>query len=175
MIPSLNGKLFIKKVYIEELSAIVKSFPYQSFIMIGIGIELLGKCIEVDLQTWDTPGRSKHFFEKAINELDSFAQYRQYLTSHNLYGAYRCGLAHSSRPDYAVTLSSKNELGNLIEHNGRINLKVEDLYHDFREACQDVISRNYPPKNKLNMPFLSVPKGSTTVQQDPGNESLRPN
>ncbi|MFM9948861.1 MAG: hypothetical protein ACKV1O_13060 [Saprospiraceae bacterium] len=154
---SLTTKEFIQIVYIDQLGQIVPSFPYHSFLIIGVGIELLGKCTDESLKSWDTPGKSKHYFEKAIKDINNLASYRSYLTSHSLYTAFRCGLAHSSKPDFEVTLSSKNELGHLIERNGRINLKIEDFYSDFSNACLEVMTNPYPPTDKMNQPFLSVP------------------
>ena len=120
------------------------------------------------ITSWDTSRKSKCYFEKAINEINSLFKYHQYLASHNLYVAFRCGLAHSSKPDYAVTLSSKQELGHLIEHNGRINLKIEDFYQDFKNACLEVVENNYSISDKMNQPFLSVPgpqfKSGTNIQ-----------
>jgi len=154
---TLNTKEFIKTVYVNELSRMIPDFPYISFLVIGVGIELLGKCVDSGLATWNTPSRSKCYFEKAIKEINSLSKYRQYLTSHKLYVAFRCGLAHSSKPDYMVTLSSKQELAHLIERNGRINLKIEDFYNDFKNACLEVVEQSYPASDKMNQPFLSVP------------------
>ncbi len=45
----LNAKEFIRTVYIDELTRMVSDFPYHSFLVIGVGLELLGKCIDSKL------------------------------------------------------------------------------------------------------------------------------
>ena len=160
----LTPKDFIQTVFIDELGQLVNSHPYISFITIGIGIEFLGKCIDTNEQDWNKPGNSGRHFKKTVNELTSLSKYRPFLNSHKLYKSFRCGLAHAAAPNYCVTLSSKNESGNLTILNNRLNLKIEDLYADFKNACLEVINRNFALTDKMNTPYLEVPDISPNSQ-----------
>ena len=33
---------------------------------------------------------------------------------------------------------------------GKVNFNIDELYADFKFACQDVMSRTYPVQNKMN-------------------------
>ena len=146
---------FIKSVLIDEIGSMIEGHPYISFIVMGIGIEYLGKCIDKSLSDWNVSGRSARDFKKAIKTIPSLKKYEPYLSSHDLYGSFRCGLAHAVSTKMSITLSSKNEQGHLIETNGRLNLKVEDFYTDFKTACEFVKNDNYPVNNKMNRDLLS--------------------
>lgn len=159
----LNVKNFIQSVLIDEIESMLDEHPYISFIVMGIGIEFLGKCIDRQLTDWNTPGRSKRDFKNAIKTIHSLQKYTQSLTTYDLYGSFRCGLAHTISPKFKITLSSKNELAHMVEHNGSLNLKVEDFYKDFKEACEFVINDNYPEGDKMNSDFLEVPGDSFNI------------
>jgi len=148
---------FIQSVLIDELGSMIEKHPYISFIVMGIGIEFLGKCIDRSLNDWNVSGRSSSDFKNAIKTITSLNKYEPYLTTHDLYGSFRCGLAHAVSPKASITLSSKNEQGHLIETNGRLNLKVEDFYNDFKVACEYVKNDNYPDGDKMKRDFLEVP------------------
>ena len=157
---TLTPKIFIQSVFIDELESMIINHPYISFMVMGIGVEFLGKCIDKDLRDWNVSGRSRRDFERAIKTIPSLNKYRTYLTTYDLYGSFRCGLAHAASPKFLITLSSKEELGHLVESNGRLNLKVEDFFADFKAACLHVINDTYPNGNKMEIPFLSVPGDS---------------
>lgn len=148
---------FIQTVLIKELGELVDTHPYLSFVLIGIGIEFMGKCIDTNLTDWNVSGRSKCDFENAIKTIPSLKRYETYLTSHQMYSSFRCGLAHAVSPKVQITLSSKQEMGHLIENNGRLNLKIEDFYQDFKDACNYVMTQTYPAGDKMNADFLEVP------------------
>jgi hypothetical protein len=153
----MQPKDFIRTVFMSETGQIVNNHPYISSMIIGIGIEFLGKCIDTGEQDWNKQGNSKKHFNLAINRLDSLAQYRPYLDTHDLYISFRCGLVHAAFPNYLITLSSKNEAPNLILSRNRLNLKIEDLYQDFYNACNEVINMTFTNTDKMNLPFLQVP------------------
>ena len=153
----LKTKEFIQAVFIQEVGELINGHPYISFMVMGIGIEFLGKCIDSTLLTWNVSGRSKVDFEAAIKIIPSLTKYEPYLTSCDLYSSFRCGLAHAASPKFKITLSSKGEMAHLIEENNRLNLKVEDFYSDFKAACEYVINKTYPTGDKMNNPFLEVP------------------
>jgi hypothetical protein len=154
---TLKPKDFIKSVLIEEFGSMIDKHPYISFIVMGIGIEFLGKCIDTNLSDWNESGRSKRDFENAIKSIPSLQKYKPYLTTHDLYGSFRCGLAHAVSPKIKITLSSKKEKGHLVDENGRLNLKVEDFYKDFKLASEYIINNSYPSNDKMNGDFLQVP------------------
>lgn len=154
---TLTAKEFIQKVLIDELGSMIKTHPYMSFIIMSIGIEFLGKCINRGRVDWNLGGRPTVDFEKAINDIPNFERYRIYLTTHDLYDSLRCGLAHSVAPKGKVTLSSKEEAPHLTVFGNSVNLKVEDFYKDFKEACEYVIIQTYSETDKMNGAFLYVP------------------
>ena len=153
----MQPKDFIKTVFIDELGQIISTHAYISFMVIGIGIEFIGKCIDTQVQDWNQQGNSKKHFKKAITDLQAFAKYKPYLNTYKLYHSFRCGLVHAAVPKFQVTLSSKNEAPNLGIFNNRLNLKIEDLYQDFKSACNEVINKNFANNDKMNSPYLQVP------------------
>jgi len=156
---TLSPKEFIQQVFINELEDIIEKHPYIAFMIMGIGIEFLGKSISAEDADWDVEGKSRRSFEKAIKTLSSLKKYEPYLDKdgHDLYGSLRCGLAHAAKPKYKITLSSKNEAPNLSEFGGRVNLRCEDFYSDFKEACEEVIAMNFTGGDKMNYGFLTIP------------------
>jgi len=157
---TLNGKEFIKTFLIDGLSKMINDYPYFSFIIMGIGIEFLGKCVNEKRKNWTKRGKSEKDFKKAINDIPSLQKYSCYLDedTYDLYGSFRCGLAHSIAPNYIITLSSKDELPHLEVKGGRVNFKVEDFFNDFKEACNFVLGLSDDPENKINQPFLEIPE-----------------
>lgn len=162
----LNPKEFIQSVLIDEIQSMLIMHPYISFIIMGIGIEFLGKCIDTNLSDWNVTGRSKKDFQNAIKTIPSLKRYETYLVPYDLYGSFRCGLAHAVSPKFMITLSSKNEQAHLVINNGRLNLKVEDFFTDFKNACEYVIKSTYPTTDKMNSDFLKVPGNSFNVGTD---------
>lgn len=153
----LKPKDFIHSVLINEIGSLIDPHPYISFILMGIGIEFLGKCTDTNLKEWDVSGRSKRDFENAISTIPSLLKYQPYLSTYDMYNSFRCGLAHSVIPKQKITLSSKYEMEHLMQKNGRLNLKVEDFYADFKIACEYVINQTYSQTDKMSGGFLEVP------------------
>lgn len=153
---TMTPKEFIQQVLINEVGEIHLKYPYISFATIAIGIEFLGKCLSNE-EDWNKSGQSKIDFEYAINNLTSFTKYRPLLTSHGLWTSLRNGFLHSFVPKNTLTLSSKDEMAHLIEHSGKMNLKCEDMYLDFKSACEEVLSMTTFSSNKMELPLLFVP------------------
>ncbi len=152
----MTPKEFIDTVLINEVGAIHLQYPYITFAMMAIGIEFLGKSLN-SYEDWNQGGRSKEDFELAINSLNSFHRYRPLLASHNLWTSLRNGFLHSFVPKNTLTLSSKNETGHLVAITPtKINLRCEDLYADFKRACQEVIAMTNFQSNKLSLPLLEL-------------------
>jgi hypothetical protein len=157
----MTPKEFINQVFIIELETIVNSNPYIAFAIMATGIEFLGKCLDTEAKHWNVSGKSKSNFELAVNNLQSLRKYRPYLKSHKLWDSLRNGFAHSFVPKYSLTISSKNESPNLIVHTGgeRLNLKCEDFYLDFKNACIEMLNIEFKDKqDKMNRQLLSVPE-----------------
>ena len=156
----LNTKDFIRAVFIDDLDGIMAiDKPYLCFIIMANGIEFLGRCINSS-QNWEEDKVSSARFREAIENMPSLTKYRQYLSgngSYDLYGSLRCGLSHSAKPDYEITLSSKDEAPHLQINAGRLNIKCEDFHVDFKDACNHVIRKHFPAADKMNQPFLHVP------------------
>jgi hypothetical protein len=139
------------------MGKLIHTNPYISFILMGIEIEFLGKCNDTTLAEWNIPNRSNKDFGNAIKNIPSLQKYIPYLTSHQMYDSFRCGLAHALSPKSPITLSSKEEMKHLLEHNGRLNFRVEDFYEDFKNACTYIINKDYPTDDKMNKDFLNIP------------------
>jgi hypothetical protein len=166
---TLKPKDFIKSVLIDELGTMVNGHPYISFIIMGIGIEFLGKCLATTRNDWNESGHSGADFTNAIKTIPSLKKYESYLQTHKLCDSFRNGLAHAISPKHPITLSSKGELGHLVEQSGRLNLRVEDFYNDFRLACEHIINMSFASGDKMNVNFLQVPE--TTFNSGTGFSS----
>jgi hypothetical protein len=149
-------KDFIQIVFIDQLGEVVRDKPYISFITLGVGIEFLGKCISSHEKHWHKGGQEKTF-NLAINSLHSFQIYRQYLAPYKLYFYLRTGMAHAFLPHKHLTLSSRLDQDKhlTIDSKNRLNIKCEELYDDFKNACKEVIAMNFlDPVDKMNKPIL---------------------
>lgn len=134
----------------------IKPTPYISFAILAIGIEFLGKCLNTNENDWNK-GRSDLNFKKAINELVAFEEYRDKLDKYELHDSLRNGFAHSFVPKGTISLSSKDEDENFKVTDGKLNLRCENLYKDFKNACIEVINMRFARNNKMNKPLLKVP------------------
>ena len=159
---TMNPKDFINTVFVHETGDLANSHHYIAFMVMGMGIEFLGRCLDSAAEEWHEEMVSRKRFEEAVNKLKALEKYRELIgknTPFDLYGSLRCGLVHSGAPKYEITLSSKGEMGHMVKHTdgNRINLRCEDFYVDFKQACEEVINHNFPDKDKMNKSFLSVP------------------
>jgi hypothetical protein len=168
---TLSPKDFIQQVFINEVGDLVDKHPYIAFMIMGIGIEFLGKCLENSDIDWNVTGKSAASFNKAVKSLASLKKYEPYLAknSYYIYSSLRCGLAHAAKPKHQITLSSKNEMSHLTIWGDRLNLRCEDFYLDFKLACEEVISKTFPTSDKMNYGFLKIPNLQMNVD---GNSSM---
>lgn len=147
-------KQFIQTVLITELESVVKTSPWLGFICISSGIEFLGKCIDTDYPSdWNQPGRSRPNFKDAIEKLNALTKYRPLLTRPNfdLYSEFRCGLVHACAPKDNISLShGTEEKPTILGQTGEINFNADELYEDFKSACEEVINMNFAQPNKMN-------------------------
>lgn len=157
----MQPKEFIQTVLINEVGDIHKRYPYISFAIMAIGIEFLGKCLN-EYEDWNESNRSKKDFELAIDNLESFRRYRSLLVDYTLWTSLRNGFLHAFSPKSTITVSSKEETPHLvIVAPGRINLKCEDFYVDFKSACEEVIKMETFNSLKMTQPMLEVPSYPT--------------
>ena len=128
-------KEFIRSTLIEEIGEITKTNAYLSFVLIAIGIEFLGRCIDDSAKNWNKRKVSEKAFDSAIKKL--MPKYRPY----RLYPLLRCGLAHYLAPQKGLVLSElKHGTVNLsVASDGTLTLNIEDFYNDFKCACEKVI------------------------------------
>lgn len=147
-------KHFIQQVLINELVDVVKASPWLGFICISSGIEFLGKCLDTDYPTnWNQSGQSRKNFKEAIEKLNALSKYRQLLSRPNfdLYSEFRCGLVHACAPKDNVSLShGTEEKPTIITQSGEINFNADELYNDFKIACEEVINMSFTSPNKMN-------------------------
>jgi hypothetical protein len=153
----MNPKEFIKTVFVDELKSLIDTKPYISFMIISIGIEYLGKCINKEISNWQQEGKSKKNFEKAILEIPSLKKYSIYLEKYKFYDSFRCGLVHAASPKFQITFSREGQTNHLEENNKQLNLKIEDFFKDFEDACNYVIELEFSHEDKMNQGFLSIP------------------
>ena len=60
-----SGKEFIREYLIGKIGKLKDSEPYIAFLMMSIGIEFLGKCLN-DKHDWDVSNMSESDFNLAI-------------------------------------------------------------------------------------------------------------
>jgi len=166
----MTARNFIETLFVHQVGEIEPTQPYIAFMIMGIGIEFLGKCLNPG--KFNEEGVSRLRFEEAINQIPALSKYIGLVgknSKFDLYSSLRCGLAHVAAPKYPITLSSKNEMPHLEVHdNGnRINLRCEDFYADFRQACEEVIKMPAQVEQKLSQPFLSVPDAEIGLDKLP--------
>lgn len=152
---------FIKDVLIDELSCVVKISPFLAFITIGSGIEFLGKCIDDSFPIdWDKSGRSPINFNNAICSIPSLNKYKSLINradGFDLYDKFRCGLIHGLAPKEKLSLSHGNEQKTRFnEQSDMVNLNIDELYIDFKLACEDIIGKKFKEPNKMNRAKLNI-------------------
>lgn len=155
----MTTKKVIQQVLIGEVGQIIeKRYYYLSFIPLAIGIEFLGKCLRDD-QDWHhyQPGSSRANFKKALEEL--MPKYKSLDDKYDLYDKLRNGFAHAfiSKPGIILSnreLAQKEGYKHLDEVNGDLALVSEDLYEDFKKACEKVILTKFGSDNKVEKRFF---------------------
>ena len=163
-------KHFIQQVLINELADVVKTSPWLGFICISSGIEFLGKCIDTDYpENWNQSGRSRQNFKDAIEKINALSKYRQLLTRPNfdLYSEFRCGLVHACAPKDNVSLShGTEEKPTIIGQTGEINFNADELFEDFKAACEELINMPFVQPNKMNEEKIFINCTLTLNQQN---------
>jgi hypothetical protein len=152
-------KDFINTVLIVQLGQVAQISAWLAFVLIGNGIEFLGKCIDSDAVDWDKDGSSSKNFNDAIRSLSGLKKYEFLIErpdGFKLYKEFRCGLTHGLGPKARISLSSKDEAKNLTEFCDTLNFHIDELYLDFKKACEEVIARDFPKEDKMNRPRIFI-------------------
>ena len=146
-------RVFIEKFWIENIGSLIENYPFQSFILMATGIELLGKCLsEYD---WDVDGKSSEEFKIAIDNLYSFERYRKI---DHFYNKLRCGLVHLGIPKVGIKLDRRN---NSFDSDS-ITLGCEEFYNDFKNACIEVLEdKEGKVRKNIDEEYAEI-DGSTT-------------
>jgi len=163
---TLYPKDIINNVLITETQDIVNRHSYLAFLFIGLGIEFLGKCIDKNVQKWDSKSKDHEEppFDKAIKELFP-PKYHVLLDKYKLRDKLRNGMAHFLAPkdNIGLTQLSHDKAGKMnnedhpFDNGVRLVLVVEYFYNDFVEACKKVLAMEFFDDDKMNEPFLTVP------------------
>ncbi len=164
----LFPKDFIHKIYIENLGQIISmGYYYIGFGLIGIGIEFLGKCSQCSQNpNWDTPQKGKENIQAAV--IDLMKSYEPFISPEfNFAYNLRNGMAHAFKPKGKIELTFRKEASERgwrhknVNQNGRLVICCEDLYDDFKSACEEVIRRIEQneftnPNDKIYKAFIDV-------------------
>jgi hypothetical protein len=155
---TLTPAAFIQKYLVDDIGNMIEPFPYHSFMAMAAGIEYLGKVLN-PREDYTKDGESRTDFNNALTKLKAFDRYKRLYgeKDYNFYINFRCGLLHSFAPNHNITISSKDEEPHLTEVDGRLNLRAEDFYLDFRAACEEVIAIEGVAKKDMSKPYLHVP------------------
>ena len=175
---------FTREVLIGNLGDMVNKHGllYLSLINIAAGIEFLGAC--EDSHPFDTSGKSGERFRLGVSTflgpIDSrYLTYNVKDDAQELYKFFRCGLLHIMVPKggvFGVTGRASAQKANrkhldFIPEINKVLIVVEDLYDDFKKACENMIAA-LPSKTgtKYSDEYLpvqdlpSLPTSGTAVQ-----------
>jgi hypothetical protein len=153
---------FIKTTLLGEYRQIIykHKYYYIGFALVCVGIEFIGKCIDAE-QDWHKIGQSKRHFAEALAE--TMPAYKTH--GDLLYKELRSGFAHGLLPGPQIGLTHRAEskeygTTHLSKHHGTITVVIEDLYDDFAGACENVLQRHFPARDKMSKPLLAIPSDS---------------
>jgi hypothetical protein len=137
---------FIQTVLINDIGRMINDcrLYYLSFGVIAQGIEFLGACL--DELPFDEKDQAEKRFKRAIRNLfpKKYAKHNSPQAQFYLYKDFRCAMVHKVRPQNRIVLTHRVEsieegTAHLEEYNGQLVLVAEDLYDDFKRACERVI------------------------------------
>lgn len=145
-------KEFIQQVLINEYEDIIikSKHAYIGHALIAIGVEFLGKCVNLELHTWH-PNKSNDF-DFALKHIPELKKYAK----KDLKKLLRNGMAHSLAPMKGLDLSERAHKTQHLGKNkyGYLIINIEDFFEDFKKACQYVINLNFSPEDKMNKDFI---------------------
>ena len=147
---------FIDEYLIGQIEEIKDKYPYFAFLLMAVGIEFLGKCINEE-EEWQTRGKSRADFNRglSIGPLNKYSG-----STPDLYGCLRCGLVHALTPKGELVLS---------DIDATETLNCDSFYGDFVRACRMVIDREVDiPKKDLDKILFTV----TTTEDGASNTGV---
>ena len=150
-------KEFIQQVLVEEVKDVIDSrHPLLGFVLIGTGIEYLGRCLDT-AREWDADYKGVKLkpFDRAITELFPQPYHDKEV---------RKRLLHFYSPTKGLLLSQAANVNGVIDRSnhpyraesGDVTLVVEYLYDDFVDACHEVIRRSFPVSDKMSKLFIDT-------------------
>ena len=152
--------------YVKSLNLIVDKQPFLSIILTSCGIEYLGKCLSSS-KTWDQSGLSQIDYEKAINELDAFKEYRAWLKPYSLYISLRCSPVHSLAPSTKLKFVN---IGKNSEDAGVLIISAKQYLNDFSKAVKSFRHDKKSGGKSVEKPIIIVtdegPTSVTSITQD---------
>lgn len=136
-------KEFIEDYLIKQIGEIKDRYPYFAFLLMAVGIEFLGKCLN-KFEKWDELGHAKDDFNLGLEQFPD--KYKKL----SLYEDLRCGMAHSFQPNNGLKISN-------VGGNDSTCISCDEFYIAFKTACEKVSSGEVPmPKKNLYGDFLEV-------------------
>jgi hypothetical protein len=153
-------RTFIKRVLVDEIGDIVPHHPYLAFPLIAIGLEFLGRAVDVG-RPWNHTclGGGQRPFDEAIGRL-----FPQSYHDKDLRRSMRNKMLHIYRPQPGLALGRFTDPGvarripasshPYRDVSGNVTLVVEYLFDDFAAACDQVIRMRFPRTDKMNRRFI---------------------
>jgi hypothetical protein len=163
-IKHLYVKDFIRIELSDRIGELIQPYPFLSFPLICMGIEFLGKCLDEECPF----SKIKYgHFERCIFELmprysNIVKNNKNDTISFDLKAGLRNGFAHQFRPSGKFLLSPIESKNTHLEiKNGAMVLRIDELYKDFRTACEKLISDiegkdKYPEGSKVYDVYMVV-------------------
>lgn len=163
----MNVQDFIKQLYIKEIGEIKDEHPYMAYMVMGAGIEFLGKVLaQPSRNDWFKERESRSDFTTAVSSLPGLNKYDR--IKDVLYEQLRCGLLHSSLPKDDVKLGDNKAVENITTAPYILNIDV--FYDAFKTACNDVVSKVDTKTLSITDDFLDVEERVVPTQQSQVNE-----
>lgn len=110
-------------------------FRYHIFILVGVGIEMLGAALDAD--DWFQKGKSQQRFNMALENYQSLNKY----SGKDLYEHLRCGMCHVYVPNTHISLNCATEGGNNLDKTSpnQTLIQMESFLKDFNDACSELL------------------------------------
>lgn len=173
-------KEFINGVFATEIQQMtigkdgIAVHPFIGFSLVCQSIEVLGACF--DEYDWENRNLSELRFRLAISKLfdPQYQIFNSRKSKYDLYKNLRCPMIHQMRPGMFVRLSERKheiEAGvkntHLSIQKGALLLIYEDLFDDFKNACQRLvmmIEKRELKAEKVYEHNISVPKDNLSLR-----------
>ena len=150
----ITARDFISEYLIDQIGKIKDTYPYFAFLLMAVGIEFLGKCLNEPKDDWKGTKSPEVYFNDGLRLLDIYEDIKDL----DLYHILRCGMVHSLLTDNSLKLSDKS--------GGEPSISCKDFYESFRKACQKVLegrTDGIEIIKDLDAGFLNV---DTTIDED---------